>query len=161
MFRFVWDDQAVALLRRLWSENLSATEIVAQLSVGLTPGRVTRNSVLGKVHRLGLSCRVLAVRKPRQPKKLRRKTWGQQPMVAVSSLLKKSQPMPVKVVDTTEPVPSVMFCDVVAGQCKYIPGENVTYDAMCCGARTGDVLMPWCWFHARIVFQPVRSAAKR
>lgn len=46
-----WSDERVDLLRRLWQEGLSASRIAAQL------GGVTRNAVIGKVHRLGLSGR--------------------------------------------------------------------------------------------------------
>ena len=52
-----WTDERVDLLRRLWDEGLSASQIAAQL------GGVTRNAVIGKVHRLGLSGRAA----PSQP----------------------------------------------------------------------------------------------
>lgn len=44
--------ERVALLRKLWSEGQSASQIAKEL------GGVTRNAVIGKVHRLGLSNRV-------------------------------------------------------------------------------------------------------
>ena len=46
-----WTDERVELLKRLWQEGLSASQIAAEL------GGVTRNAVIGKVHRLGLSGR--------------------------------------------------------------------------------------------------------
>ena len=46
-----WTDERVELLRKLWSEGLSASQIAAQL------GGVSRNAVIGKVHRLKLSSR--------------------------------------------------------------------------------------------------------
>src|ERR1700754_2085357 len=46
-----WTDERVELLKRLWSEGLSASQIAAEL------GGITRNAVIGKVHRLGLSGR--------------------------------------------------------------------------------------------------------
>ena len=51
-----WTDERVELLRRLWVEGLSASRIAAELA-----GGVTRNAVIGKVHRMGLSGRVKAV----------------------------------------------------------------------------------------------------
>ena len=48
-----WTDERVTLLRQLWEDGQSASKIAAQL------GGVTRNAVIGKVHRLGLSGRVL------------------------------------------------------------------------------------------------------
>jgi len=46
-----WSDERVDLLKRLWSEGQSASQIAKEL------GGVTRNAVIGKVHRLGLSNR--------------------------------------------------------------------------------------------------------
>ena len=48
-----WTDERVELLRKLWLEGLSASQIASKLSNG-----ITRNAVIGKVHRLGLSNRV-------------------------------------------------------------------------------------------------------
>ncbi|MCB1463352.1 MAG: GcrA cell cycle regulator, partial [Nitratireductor sp.] len=40
-----WTDERVELLKKLWMEGLSASQIAAEL------GSVTRNAVIGKVHR--------------------------------------------------------------------------------------------------------------
>ena len=50
-----WTDDRVDLLSRLWLEGKSASQIAAALGGGLT-----RNAVIGKVHRLGLAGRVKA-----------------------------------------------------------------------------------------------------
>ena len=47
-----WTDERVETLKRMWAEGLSASQIAKDL------GGVTRNAVIGKVHRLGLSNRV-------------------------------------------------------------------------------------------------------
>ena len=52
-----WTDERVDILKRLWLDGLSASQIAKQL------GGVTRNAVIGKVHRLGLSGRAA----PSQP----------------------------------------------------------------------------------------------
>ena len=61
-----WTDERVELLKKLWADGLSASQIAAEL------GGITRNAVIGKVHRLGLSGRakspsssVPRARKPR------------------------------------------------------------------------------------------------
>ena len=46
-----WTDERVELLKKLWSDGLSASQIAGEL------GGITRNAVIGKVHRLGLSGR--------------------------------------------------------------------------------------------------------
>src|SRR5206468_2403902 len=50
-----WSDDRVEQLKKLWEAGLSASQIAAEL------GSVTRNAVIGKVHRLGLS------RRPKSP----------------------------------------------------------------------------------------------
>ena len=46
-----WTDERVEKLKELWTEGMSASQIAKVL------GGVTRNAVIGKVHRLGLSNR--------------------------------------------------------------------------------------------------------
>ncbi|MHA6347376.1 GcrA family cell cycle regulator, partial [Roseivivax sp. CAU 1761] len=46
-----WTDERVELLKKMWNEGQSASQIAKEL------GGVTRNAVIGKVHRLGLSNR--------------------------------------------------------------------------------------------------------
>ena len=46
-----WTDERVETLKKLWTDGLSASQIAAEL------GGITRNAVIGKVHRLGLSGR--------------------------------------------------------------------------------------------------------
>jgi GcrA cell cycle regulator len=53
-----WTDDRVGALKKLWLEGQSASQIAKQLG-----GGVTRNAVIGKVHRLGLSGRAA----PSQP----------------------------------------------------------------------------------------------
>src|SRR5215217_538803 len=52
-----WTDERVTTLKKLWLDGLSASQIAKHL------GGVTRNAVIGKVHRLGLSGRAA----PSQP----------------------------------------------------------------------------------------------
>jgi len=53
-----WTDERVEMLKTMWSEGKSASQIAKEL------GGVTRNAVIGKVHRLGLSNRVGGVDRP-------------------------------------------------------------------------------------------------
>ena len=62
-----WTDERVELLKKLWADGLSASQIAAEL------GCVTRNAVIGKVHRLGLSGRAkspssIGAPRPRKPR---------------------------------------------------------------------------------------------
>ena len=53
-----WADDRITTLSKLWQDGLSASQIAKQL------GGVTRNAVIGKIHRLGLSGRAT----PSRPK---------------------------------------------------------------------------------------------
>src|SRR6201985_3247409 len=59
-----WTDDRVEQLKKLWEAGLSASQIAAEL------GAITRNAVIGKVHRLGLSGRAQSASSsaPRQRK---------------------------------------------------------------------------------------------
>ncbi len=46
-----WTEERVEILKKMWAEGQSASQIAKEL------GGVTRNAVIGKVHRLGLSNR--------------------------------------------------------------------------------------------------------
>ncbi|MEW2911103.1 GcrA family cell cycle regulator [Leisingera sp. JC11] len=57
-----WTDERVELLKKMWGEGQSASQIAKEL------GGVTRNAVIGKVHRLGLSNRNSGGSKAAEPK---------------------------------------------------------------------------------------------
>ncbi len=68
-----WTDERVEILKKMWGEGQSASVIAKEL------GGVTRNAVIGKVHRLGYpTARAVAAKpllatrqRPRQPPSLR------------------------------------------------------------------------------------------
>jgi GcrA cell cycle regulator len=51
-----WTDERVETLKKMWADGQSASQIAKEL------GGVTRNAVIGKVHRLGLSNRIGGVK---------------------------------------------------------------------------------------------------
>lgn len=55
-----WTDERVETLKVMWSEGKSASQIAKEL------GGVTRNAVIGKVHRLGLSNRAPGSERPEE-----------------------------------------------------------------------------------------------
>ncbi len=67
-----WTGDRLELLKKLWAEGLSASQIARRM------GDVTRNAVIGKVHRLGLSGRETTIssergkRRPAMPKPKRK-----------------------------------------------------------------------------------------
>ncbi|WP_420605619.1 GcrA family cell cycle regulator [Novosphingopyxis sp.] len=57
-----WTDERIDLLKKLWEEGLTASQIAEEL------GEVSRNAVIGKAHRLGLKARPSPV-KANEPEK--------------------------------------------------------------------------------------------
>jgi GcrA cell cycle regulator len=55
-----WTDERIEQLKSLWTDGLSASHIAKVMG-----GGVSRNAVIGKVHRLGLAGRALAPRTER------------------------------------------------------------------------------------------------
>jgi GcrA cell cycle regulator len=56
-----WTDERVSLLKGMWTNGYTARQIAEKL------GGVTRNAVIGKAHRLGLSSRPTQVKRMHVP----------------------------------------------------------------------------------------------
>jgi GcrA cell cycle regulator len=157
-----WTDERVALLRRLWEDGQSASKIAAQL------GGVTRNAVIGKVHRLGLAGRVKAGEDaPAAVKPVE----AEKPVAAIP--VPEPAPLPVvahrptpdfppaappSAVATAEPVAiavsqRVTIMDLRESMCRWPLGDPTTPEFRFCGARSITGL-PYCTHHAEIAYQP-------
>ena len=89
----MWTEERVELLKKLWAEGLSASQVAKQL------GGVTRNAVIGKVHRLGLSNRATtASAKPATASKAEAKS--------ATEPKPKAAPKPATVAKPVAPEPS-------------------------------------------------------
>jgi GcrA cell cycle regulator len=158
-----WTDERVELLRKLWSEGLSASQIAAQL------GGVSRNAVIGKVHRLKLSSRGRATPAPVRQKKV---THGGGAMKATPRA--PSRPVATSIGATAlqvqfdaepqyhqRPVEDVVvpisrrlkLIQLTEHTCKWPNGDPLAEDFSFCG---NDSLEsgPYCTYHSRIAFQP-------
>jgi GcrA cell cycle regulator len=152
-----WTDERVELLKKLWADGLSASRIAAEL------GGVSRNSVIGKVHRLGLSGRAKSASAsvPRQRKRVQHMMRLPRPGVRGNAVL-----APMHVFETdVEPEPAVVENIVPMGQrcsilelneskCRWPIGDPSAADFFFCGGKTIEEL-PYCGFHSRIAYQPV------
>jgi len=93
-----WTDERVELLKKMWGEGQSASQIAKEL------GGVTRNAVIGKVHRLGLSNRT-AGGKP-EPVKAKPATAAKQPEAkAKGARTKTAKPAKEAPAATSQPDP--------------------------------------------------------
>lgn len=163
-----WNDERVELLKKLWSEGLSASQIANEL------GDITRNAVIGKVHRLGLSGRaksaVPATRPQRpaaRPETPREQTRPQRPMTQGNTALAADIDDLPEEAPAPAPAPAVSNNVVPMGQrctimnltestCRWPLGEPGTESFYFCGAKSNPG-MPYCTQHARIAYQPVQD----
>lgn len=169
-----WTDERVELLKKLWSEGLSASQIAAQL------GGISRNAVIGKVHRLKLSGRGRATK----PVQRTRKTTAVNaaPRATTVSATQSSgggssrtttrsvgsAALKVEFVADaiahieTRPVEDVVvplarhlnLLQLTECTCKWPVGDPLAEDFYFCGADSGEG-SPYCGFHSKVAFQHV------
>jgi GcrA cell cycle regulator len=151
-----WNDERVELLKKLWSEGLSASQIAGRL------GSVTRNAVIGKVHRLGLSGRATTSRmKSHRPRarvakraaaKSRFATVGNPNVRALFQ--PDAEPFVPAVEELVIPMNERKYIQTLTETCCRWPiGDPQQSDFHFCGKKKADGL-PYCEFHARRAFQP-------
>jgi GcrA cell cycle regulator len=143
-----WTDERVTVLKKLWLEGLSASQIAKQL------GGVTRNAVIGKVHRLGLSGRAA----PSQPSRPAYRPQRPRPAAPVQvSAPAPRRAEPVMRAQVPAPMPDLPGTATVltlgAHMCKWPIGDPSGGDFSFCGRRT-QAEGPYCVEHARVAYQP-------
>jgi len=158
-----WTDERVELLRKYWSEGLSASRIAAQL------GGVSRNAVIGKVHRLKLSSRgrttTATTRQKKAPTATKTvvKAAVQRTVttsIGATALQAQFDAEPV-VQRYLRPVENVVvpisrrlaLVDLTERTCKWPNGDPLTDDFSFCGNDAGES-GPYCAYHAKVAFQP-------
>ena len=141
-----WTDERVATLKKLWLDGLSASQIAKQL------GEVTRNAVIGKVHRLGLSGRAT----PSQPSRPAFRAPRPRPAAATpvaprrETMLRQPPTPPAISVDLPG---TATVLTLGAHMCKWPIGDPSTNEFSFCGRRAGAD-GPYCIEHARVAYQP-------
>ena len=154
-----WTDERVELLKKLWADGLSASQIAGEL------GGITRNAVIGKVHRLGLSGRAKSPSSsvPRARKPRSHMMRVQRPMSRGNTALALAYEM------DHEPEPEMIENIIPLGQrctllqlnddkCHWPIGDPGQPDFYFCGGKTA-ASTPYCGFHGRVAYQP--PAARR
>ena len=154
-----WTDERVDSLKKLWLDGLSASQIAKQLGEG-----VTRNAVIGKVHRLGLSGRAA----PSQPQRPFKPARPARPVVVAAPVRRieptsASAPLAVpelRAVVVVEEIGSATVLTLGAHMCKWPIGDPSSDTFAFCGRRTGDE-GPYCRDHAQVAYQPPQKRTKR
>jgi GcrA cell cycle regulator len=156
-----WNDERVETLKKLWSEGLSASQIAGRLGRDLS-----RNAVIGKVHRLGLSARANArhsmysrrvgkVSAAKQHSKLAteskrraliRRGKYDEARAACVVIAPNFKPLPLPP-EPVRPEKLVSFLDLQDNQCRFIYGDPKTADHGFCGGKKVPGLS-YCEGHA-------------
>jgi GcrA cell cycle regulator len=172
-----WTEDRVERLKKLWSDGLSASQIAAEL------GSVTRNAVIGKVHRLGLSGRAKnpaaasasranpsrkpAARSPSHPigapggghggnhgGNHGGMTRGANALAPQFASQAQAEVEEVPSEDVVVPFSErVTIMDLREYMCRWPMGDPTTPEFRFCGGRSASG-MPYCTYHARIAYQP-------
>lgn len=165
-----WTRERVELLKKFWSEGLSASQIAAQL------GGVSRNAVIGKVHRLKLPGRgktAQAVSRTQKtpispPSSCIRRTTStgmptDAPSCSVGATALKMEFVAEDVIETDIPAKSdvvvpisrqLNLLQLSENTCRWPVGDPLSSDFHFCGADSSEN-SPYCAFHAKIAFQPI------
>jgi GcrA cell cycle regulator len=172
-----WTDERVELLKKLWMEGLSASQIAGELGQG-----VTRNAVIGKVHRLKLSGRAKPAASTARPRAasrparrmspsssqvsssgggMRRRSMGSAPATMGAVALKQSEDMDADLhfsPQTEElfiPVEERLGLLALNEQtCKWPIGDPMNPDFHFCGRESLEA-KPYCDFHSRKAYQKI------
>lgn len=151
-----WTDDRVEILKKLWAEGLSASQIAREL------GDVTRNAVIGKVHRLGLAGRA----SPTKPKsRLRHREhidYGESsyPGSSRSRINDNVKPLVMPEPAVTSDGEPINILSLNEKVCKWPIGEPGDDDFRFCGNRKENG-SPYCAEHTRVAYQPLEKKKKK
>ena len=179
-----WTSERVELLKKLWGKGQSASQIAKEL------GGVTRNAVIGKVHRLGLSNRATSTSKsetsPKSEKKVEKTATKKNESVAKNSEPKSTPPAPARrqIIPAGQPLPpqpsaneispealarvsevekkakKISLLELTERTCKWPVGDPATPDFWFCGLPT-QTGKPYCEAHVGVAFQPINTRRDR
>lgn len=150
-----WTDERVELLKKLWADGLSASQIAAEL------GGVTRNAVIGKVHRLGLSGRAkspsAAVPRPRKPRSaphMRISRPAVRGNTALAYSFDAEEEPEQRIIENVVPMGQRRtILELNEHTCRWPVGDPGSQEFYFCGGNT-QAELPYCSYHSRIAYQP-------
>jgi GcrA cell cycle regulator len=150
-----WTEERVALLRKLWTEEFSASRIAAEL------GGVSRSAVIGKMHRLGLcgrgkptwsAKRQSKARLPRSERQVcRAASIGNTALKVRAEMLEEAQPQPFESI--VVPIARKLTIEKLTEHtCKWPIGDPGHQEFHFCGHDSLEA-MPYCRYHARLAYR--------
>lgn len=151
-----WTEDRVEVLTKLWAEGLSASQIAKQL------GGVTRNAVIGKVHRLGLSGRATPSR-PARKTAAKPAAARTRKVTTVPAVPRVPDPAPEPDVAIPAPVEAKLMSNgeyatiltIKDHMCKWPIGDPSSDEFRFCGRKVKES-EPYCEPHCSVAYQPSR-----
>ena len=165
-----WTDERVDILRKLWQDGLSASRIAAELA-----GGVTRNAVIGKVHRLGLSGRAKTQSSANRQKTTKAPSLttampqraAAMPMRGNLALALQERPMASpqsrrSYDDNVVPMTAnVTIMELRETMCRWPVGDPSSPEFRYCGGKAPIGEGPYCAHHSRMAYQPSQDRRQR
>jgi len=158
-----WTDERVELLKKYWGEGLSASQIAVRL------GGVTRNAVIGKVHRLGLSGRATATRikssGPRRQvmttKRVNKAKLPKPGNLPLQSLCSDAEPYIAPVEEIEIPLEErKSLQQLTENSCRWPIGDPQTPEFHFCNRERVPGL-PYCEHHSKRAFHVPQSRKRK
>ena len=138
-----WTDDRVEQLKKLWEAGLSASQIAAEL------GNVTRNAVIGKVHRLGLAGRASPSRSERPRMPMAPKAPSVRSHVPAIPVVEED---PLQLADGSH----ATVLTISDRMCRWPIGDPAASEFHFCG-HSPKAGSPYCEAHARKAYQPQQA----
>jgi GcrA cell cycle regulator len=138
-----WSDDRVEQLKTLWTEGLSASQIARAL------GGVTRNAVIGKVHRLGLAGRASPSRSERPRLPMAPKVPSVRAHVPAAPVVEED---PLQLEDGSH----ATVLTISDRMCRWPIGDPLTPDFYFCGQHSEEG-KPYCDFHSRRAYHQLEK----
>jgi GcrA cell cycle regulator len=145
----MWTEERIALLQKLWGQGYSASQIASQLQ------GVTRNAVIGKIHRLGKRPDGALPRAARAAAPA-----GRRPAAAEARHAAPQQPQqqpdwtdrPFRRAALLEEPGLATTTTLEAHMCRWPIGDPDEAGFSFCG-RSADGARPYCQGHARLAYK--------
>lgn len=148
--QFAWTDEAVATIRDLWGKGFSASQIARRLD-----GDVSRNAVIGKLTRLGLSGRSNKITRTYAPKtKMQRRSAAAKKARRTRERFEEARAVDVAAVimpPEDVPIGATTLTDMRQDQCRWPYGDGPFL--FCPEVRAQS--MSYCLGHAQKAFRPL------
>jgi GcrA cell cycle regulator len=150
----MWTEERIALLQKLWGQGYSASQIASQLQ------GVTRNAVIGKIHRLGKRPEGQITR----PRPARATAHPGRRPAAVEARRAAPQPQPewtdrpFRRAALLEEPGLATTATLEAHMCRWPIGDPDEAGFSFCG-RSADGVRPYCQGHSRLAYKNSTGSA--